>query len=33
MLQVFATEMYKLYSNVVPDIMNDTFEKKPRNII
>ena len=26
-LQVLPTEMYKVYSNVVPDIVNDTFEK------
>ena len=26
-LQVLATEMFKLYSNVAPDIMNNVFEK------
>ena len=31
-LQVLATEKYKIYSNVAPDIVNNMFEKK-RNIV
>ena len=27
-LQVLATEMYKVYSSVAPDIMNNISEKK-----
>ena len=30
-LQVLATEMFKLYSNVAPDIMNNVFEKSAAN--
>ena len=29
-LQVLAIEMYKVYSNVSPDIMNNIFEKNPK---
>ena len=30
-LQVFATEMYKVYSHGALDIMNDIFEKSAAN--